>query len=55
MNDFPTYDNMSGCTVKGYYACPICGERTSTECLKHSRRQQMAASMFGVISDVLGK
>ncbi|RVW33032.1 hypothetical protein CK203_101237 [Vitis vinifera] len=26
INDFPAYGNLSGCTVKGYHACPICGK-----------------------------
>ena len=37
INDFPTYGNMSGCTVKGYYACPICGEETYSCRLKHGK------------------
>ncbi|CAL2229362.1 unnamed protein product [Prunus armeniaca] len=28
INDFPTYGNLSGCVVKGYKACPICGDDT---------------------------
>ncbi|RVW24553.1 hypothetical protein CK203_090862 [Vitis vinifera] len=28
INDFPAYGNLSGCTVKGYFACPICGSET---------------------------
>ncbi|KAL6336240.1 hypothetical protein AAG906_011122 [Vitis piasezkii] len=24
INDFPAYGNLSGCVVKGYFACPIC-------------------------------
>ena len=28
INDFPAYGNLSGCVVKGYFACPICGEDT---------------------------
>ncbi|KAL4022795.1 hypothetical protein IC575_016540 [Cucumis melo] len=30
INDFPAYGNLCGCTVKGYHACPICGEKTSS-------------------------
>ena len=26
INDFPAYENLSGCTIKVYFACPICGE-----------------------------
>ncbi|CAM8994194.1 unnamed protein product [Rhodiola kirilowii] len=25
INDFPTYGNLSGYSVKGYKACPVCG------------------------------
>ena len=25
INDFPAYGNLSGCSVKEYKACPICG------------------------------
>ena len=28
INDFPTYGNLSGCSVKGYMAYPICAENT---------------------------
>ncbi|CAL8163316.1 unnamed protein product [Prunus armeniaca] len=31
INDFSTYGNLSGCTMKGYYACPICGDKTYVE------------------------
>ena len=34
INDFPTYENLSGCSVKGYKACPICGGNTSSIRLK---------------------
>ena len=30
INDFPAYGNLSGCTTKGYKACPICGDNTTT-------------------------
>ncbi|KAL6339385.1 hypothetical protein AAG906_032914 [Vitis piasezkii] len=26
INDFLAYENLSGCVVKGYFACPICGK-----------------------------
>ena len=29
MNDFPTYKNLSGYSVKGHFSCPICEENTS--------------------------
>ena len=38
INDFPAYGNLSGCTVKGYYGCPICGEETYSCRLKHGKR-----------------
>ncbi|XP_075473291.1 uncharacterized protein LOC142504292 [Primulina tabacum] len=38
INDFPAYGNMSGCIVKRYHACPICGEETYSTRLKHSRK-----------------
>ena len=38
INDFTTYGKMCACTFKGYYNCLICGEGTSLESLKHSRR-----------------
>ncbi|KAI5338493.1 hypothetical protein L3X38_017764 [Prunus dulcis] len=28
INDFPAQKNLSGCVVKGYKACPICGDDT---------------------------
>ncbi|CAL8150911.1 unnamed protein product [Prunus armeniaca] len=28
INDFPAYGNLSGCVVKGYKVCPICGDNT---------------------------
>ncbi|KAL4037029.1 hypothetical protein IC575_000612 [Cucumis melo] len=38
INDFPAYDNLCGCTVKGYHACPICGEKTSSIYLPKGRK-----------------
>ncbi|XP_024200497.1 uncharacterized protein LOC112203814 [Rosa chinensis] len=38
INDFPAYGNLSGCTTKGYKACPICGDKTSAVHLAHSRK-----------------
>ncbi|CAL9002533.1 unnamed protein product [Prunus brigantina] len=43
INDFPTYGNLSGCTTKGYYACPICGDKTYAE------------SIFGTLLNIPGK
>lgn len=28
ISDFLAYGNLSGCTVKGYYACLVCGIHT---------------------------
>ena len=30
ISDFPAYDNLSGCTIKWYFACPICGEENDS-------------------------
>ena len=38
INDFPAYGNLSGFSVKGYKACPICAENTTSEYLKYSRK-----------------
>ncbi|KAK9212492.1 hypothetical protein WN943_001874 [Citrus x changshan-huyou] len=38
INDFPAYGNLAGCTVKGYYACPYCGEDMPKCGLKHSKK-----------------
>ena len=38
ISDFPAYGNLSGCTVKGYFACPICGEETNSQRLKHGKK-----------------
>ena len=38
INDFPAYGNLSGCVVKGYFACPICGEDTYSHRLKHGKK-----------------
>ena len=38
INDFPAYGNFSGCATKGYYACPICGEETNSQWLKHGNK-----------------
>ncbi|CAL2255592.1 unnamed protein product [Prunus armeniaca] len=35
INDFPAYGNLSGCVVKGYKACPICGDDTPSHKLKN--------------------
>ena len=38
INDFPAYGNLSGYSVKGHRACPICEEDTSYIQLKHRRK-----------------
>ena len=38
LNDFPAYGNLSGYSVKGYKACPICRNDTCSERLKHGKK-----------------
>ncbi|KAL0561547.1 hypothetical protein IC582_001981 [Cucumis melo] len=38
INDFPAYGNLCGCTVKGYHACPIYEEKTSSIYLPKGRK-----------------
>ena len=38
INDFSAYGNMSGYSVKGHHACPICQDDTSYIQLKHGRK-----------------
>ncbi|WVZ24161.1 hypothetical protein V8G54_002705 [Vigna mungo] len=38
INDFPAYGNLSGYSVKGRKACPICEENTAAHQLKHGRK-----------------
>ncbi|XP_062118376.1 uncharacterized protein LOC133831994 [Humulus lupulus] len=38
INDFPAYGNLSGCYVKGYKGCTICGEKTSATRLKFCKK-----------------
>ncbi|CAM8926030.1 unnamed protein product [Rhodiola kirilowii] len=38
INDFPAYGNLSGYSIKGYKACPICGEATHSRYLKNCRK-----------------
>jgi len=38
INDFPAYGNLSGYSVKGHHACPICEENTSYHQLKYGRK-----------------
>ncbi|CAM8986890.1 unnamed protein product [Rhodiola kirilowii] len=38
IKDFPAYGNLSGYSIKGYKACPICGEETHARHLKNCRK-----------------
>ncbi|KAL0556439.1 hypothetical protein IC582_004953 [Cucumis melo] len=38
IDDFPAYGNLSGCCVKGYKACPICGDNTNFIRLQHGKK-----------------
>ncbi|KAI5312908.1 hypothetical protein L3X38_042082 [Prunus dulcis] len=38
INDFLAYGNLSGCVVKGYKACPICGDDTPSHRLKNGHK-----------------
>ena len=38
INDFPAYGNLSGYSVKGHHACPICEENMSYHQLKYGRK-----------------
>ncbi|KAL0544362.1 hypothetical protein IC582_019476 [Cucumis melo] len=38
INDFPAYGNLSGCCVKGYKACPICGDNKNSIRLRHGKK-----------------
>jgi len=38
INDFLAYENLSGYSVKGHHACPICEEDTSYTQLKYGRK-----------------
>ena len=38
INDFPAYGNLSGYSVKGHHACPICEKDTSYLQLKHGKK-----------------
>ncbi|KAI5337493.1 hypothetical protein L3X38_016764 [Prunus dulcis] len=38
INDFPAYENLSGCVVKGYKTCPICGDDTPSHRLKNAHK-----------------
>ena len=38
INNFPACGNLSGCSVKGYKACPICGDNMSSIRLKFGKK-----------------
>ena len=38
IDDFPAYGNLSGYSVKGHHACPICERETSFIQLKHEKK-----------------
>ena len=38
INDYPTYGNLSGYSVKGHHACPICEKNTTFLQLKHGKK-----------------
>ncbi|KAH7837914.1 hypothetical protein Vadar_019504 [Vaccinium darrowii] len=38
INDLPAFGNLNGCKVKGFYACPVCGEQTCSHRLKHGKK-----------------
>ena len=38
INDFPTYENLSGYSVNGHHACPICEKNTSFIQLKNRKK-----------------
>ncbi|CAM8914329.1 unnamed protein product [Rhodiola kirilowii] len=38
INDFPAYGNLSGYSIKGYKACPVCGEQTHARHLSNCRK-----------------
>ncbi|CAM8879746.1 unnamed protein product [Rhodiola kirilowii] len=38
INDFPAYGNLSGYSIIGYKACPVCGEGTHARHLSNCRK-----------------
>ena len=38
INDYPAYGNLSGYSVKGHHACPICEKNTTFLQLKHGKK-----------------
>ena len=43
INYFPAYRNLSGCIIKGYHACLICGEKTYSHMLKHGKKNSFTS------------
>ena len=41
INDFPTYENLCGYSVKGHKACPICEEGTCYNQLQHEKKNSL--------------
>ncbi|KAL0557315.1 hypothetical protein IC582_005843 [Cucumis melo] len=46
INDFPTYGNLCGYSVKGFKACPICKEETTTIRLQHGKNAYMGHGKY---------
>ena len=42
INDFPAYENLSGYSVKGHKACPICEADTNFHQLKHGKKNGLS-------------
>ena len=38
ISDFPAYENLSRCSVKSHYACPVYGQNKHSIWLTHSRK-----------------
>ena len=49
INDFSAYENLAGCTVKGYNTCPYCGVDTTKCRLKHSGKIHISVTVVGFL------
>ena len=49
INEFPAYENLVGCTIKGYNACPYCGVYTAKCRLKHSGKNGISVTVVGFL------